>query len=89
MERSYCPLGEGEKGGFDLQVSGQGIDSLASTADTNSSSSSHFLRSFSPASLQKKNDVFYCRYDDLIMIESRNGQRWPNNNDDKRAGTMT
>ena len=39
--------------------------------------------------LQKKNDDFYCRYDNLIMIELRNGQRWPNNNDDKRAGTMT
>ena len=33
---------------------------------------------------KKKNDVFYCRYDDLIMIELRNGQRWPNNNDDKK-----
>ena len=37
----------------------------------------------------EKERCLQCRYDDLMMIELRDGQRWPNNNDDDKRGKMT
>ena len=39
----------------------------------------------SPFLHQKKNDVFYFRYNNLIIIELQNWQRWLNNNNDKKS----